>query len=112
MPTGGARSTCEGCDVVQVADGLVVGNEAYVDGMTIARQLGALPPRDSGAERGLTALTNLRTRLARRFAAGDPEPIADGVWVVRGGFPQTRDERLLRARRGRRADVRRRRRRR
>jgi hydroxyacylglutathione hydrolase len=86
-PTGG-RLELEGCDVVQVADGLVVGNEAYVDGMTIARQLGVLPPRDSGAERGLTALTNLRTRLARRFAAGDPEPIADGVWVVRGGFPR------------------------
>jgi hydroxyacylglutathione hydrolase len=65
----------------------VVANEAYVDGMTIARQLGVLPPTDSGAERGLTALTNLRTRLARRIAAGDPEPIADGVWVVRGGFP-------------------------
>ncbi|HZV72475.1 MAG TPA: MBL fold metallo-hydrolase [Conexibacter sp.] len=87
VPTGG-QLDLEGCDVVQVADELVVGNEAYVDGMTIARQLGVLPPRDSGAERGLTALTNLRTRLARRFAAGDPEPIADGVWVVRGGFPR------------------------
>jgi hydroxyacylglutathione hydrolase len=84
----GARLDVEGCDVVQVADGLVVGNEAYTDGMTIARQLGALPPRDSGAERGLTALTNMRTRLARRLAAGEPEPIADGVWVVRGGFPR------------------------
>jgi len=87
VPTG-ARLDVEGCDVVTVADGLVSGNEAYVDGMTIARQLGALPPRDSGPERGLMALTNLRTRLARRFAAGDPEPIADGVWVVRGGFPR------------------------
>jgi glyoxylase-like metal-dependent hydrolase (beta-lactamase superfamily II)/predicted ester cyclase len=87
VPTG-ARLELEGCDLVQVADGLVVGNDAYVDGMTIARQLGALPPRDSGPERGLMALTNLRTRLARRFAAGDPEPIADGVWVVRGGFPR------------------------
>jgi glyoxylase-like metal-dependent hydrolase (beta-lactamase superfamily II)/predicted ester cyclase len=86
-PTG-ARLELEGCDVVQVADGLVVGNDAYVDGMTIARQLGALPPRDSGAERGLMALTNLRTRLARRFAAGDADSIADGVWVVRGGFPR------------------------
>jgi len=87
VPTGG-RLDIEGCDVVTVADGLVTGNEAYVDGMTIARQLGALPQRDSGPERGLMALTNLRTRLARRFAAGDPEPIADGVWVVRGGFPR------------------------
>src|SRR4051794_1357774 len=27
-----------------------------------------------------------RPRLARMMASG-PEPIADGVWVVRGGFP-------------------------
>ena len=86
-PTG-ARIDVEGCDVVTVADGLLVGNEAYTDGMTIARQIGALPPRDSGAERGLTSVTNLRTRVARRLAAGLPEPIADGVWVVRGGLPR------------------------
>jgi glyoxylase-like metal-dependent hydrolase (beta-lactamase superfamily II)/predicted ester cyclase len=86
-PTG-ARIDVEGCDVVRVEDGLIVGNEAYTDGMTIARQIGALPPRDSGAERGLTAATNLRTRLMRRLAAGEAEPIADGVWVVRGGVPR------------------------
>lgn len=86
-PTGG-RLDVQGCDLVQVEDGLVVGNDAFVDGMTIARQLGALPPRESGAERGLTALTNMRTRAARRFAAGELEPIADGVWVLRGGFPR------------------------
>jgi len=86
-PTGG-RLELEGCDLLRMADGLVVGNDAYVDGMTIARQIGAVPPRDSGAERGLTAATNVRTRLMRRLAAGDPEPIADGVWVVRGGVPR------------------------
>jgi glyoxylase-like metal-dependent hydrolase (beta-lactamase superfamily II) len=86
-PTG-ARLELEGCDVVQVAGGEIVGNEAYVDGMTIARQLGVLPPRESGQERALTALTNARTRFVRRFAAGDAEPIAEGVWVVRGGFPR------------------------
>jgi glyoxylase-like metal-dependent hydrolase (beta-lactamase superfamily II) len=73
---------------VQVDGDVLIANEAYTDGMTIARQLGALPPRDSGAERGLTALTNLRARIARRLAAGEPEPIADGVWVVRGGLPR------------------------
>jgi hydroxyacylglutathione hydrolase len=30
--------------------------------------------------------TRVRPRLARLIASG-PEPIADGVWVVRGGFP-------------------------
>jgi glyoxylase-like metal-dependent hydrolase (beta-lactamase superfamily II)/predicted ester cyclase len=86
-PTG-ARLELEGCDVVEVDGGQIVANEAYVDGMTIARQLGVLPPRDSGQERALTALTNARTRFVRRFAAGEAEPIADGVWVVRGGFPR------------------------
>jgi hydroxyacylglutathione hydrolase len=86
-PTGG-RLALEGCDLLQVSGGLVASNEAYVDGMTIARQLGVLPPRESGAERRLTGATNVRTRLMRRFAAGEPEAIADGVWVVRGGFPR------------------------
>jgi hydroxyacylglutathione hydrolase len=30
--------------------------------------------------------TRVRPRLARLIASG-PEPIADGVWIVRGGFP-------------------------
>lgn len=85
-PTG-TRIELEGCDVVRVEDGLVAGNDAYMNGMSIARQLGLLPPRESGAERRLTALANSRTRLVRRVAAGEPEPVADGVWVVRGGFP-------------------------
>src|SRR3954451_11772217 len=33
LPTGG-RLELVGCDVVQVADGLVVGNDAYIDGMS------------------------------------------------------------------------------
>ena len=33
VPTGG-RLDLVGCDVVQVADGLVIGNDAYVDGMS------------------------------------------------------------------------------
>jgi hydroxyacylglutathione hydrolase len=86
-PTGG-RLDVQGCDLLTVADGLVVGNDAYTDGMTIGRQLGLLPPRDSAAERRLGALTNARTRMLRRLAASDPEPIADGVWVVRGGLPR------------------------
>jgi hydroxyacylglutathione hydrolase len=41
--------------------------------------------------------TTLRTRprLARLIASG-PEPIADGVWIVRGGFPKTMNVYLVR----------------
>jgi glyoxylase-like metal-dependent hydrolase (beta-lactamase superfamily II)/predicted ester cyclase len=84
----GAHVSFEAVDVVQVADGLVVGNDAYLDGADVARQLGVLPPRDSGQERGMTKLVNARTALARRLQAGAPERVADGVWVVRGGLPR------------------------
>jgi len=86
-PTG-ARVSFEAVDVVQVADGLVVGNDAYLDGADVARQLGLLPPRASGQERSMTALVNARTRLAGRIAGAPPERIADGVWVLRGGLPR------------------------
>lgn len=86
-PTG-ARLDIQGCDLLTVEDGLVVANEAYTDGMEIGRQLGLLPPRDSGAERRLASLTNLRTRAARRLSGDAPVPIADGVWIVRGGLPR------------------------
>ncbi|ADB49510.1 MBL fold metallo-hydrolase [Conexibacter woesei] len=84
----GARIAIEGVDVVRVADGLVVGNDAYLDGADVARQIGVLPPRGSGQERSMAKLVNVRTKLALKLAASDPERIADGVWVVRGGLPR------------------------
>jgi hydroxyacylglutathione hydrolase len=84
----GARIEVEGCDVVTVAGDLIVANTAYIDGADLARQLGFLPPAGSGTEQRLTALANLRTRLrAARFGV-EPEQIAPGVWVVRGGRPR------------------------
>ena len=41
-----------GLDLLQVADGLIVRNDAVPDGMALARQIGLLPPRGSSAERG------------------------------------------------------------
>jgi steroid delta-isomerase-like uncharacterized protein len=79
----GARVDFEGVDVVRVRDGRIVRNDAYADGMTVARQLGALPPDDSPIQRRMVGAFNLRTRLARRIAHG-PEPVAHGVWVVQG----------------------------
>ncbi len=85
-PTG-ARVDVEGCDVVTVEDDLIIANEAYFDSGSMARQLGLLPPAGSPAEARLARLTNARTRM-RSFVGGAPEqPIADGVWIVRGGFP-------------------------
>ena len=83
----GARIDVTGCDVVQVQDGLVHGNLAHIPQLAIARQIGLVPPVGSQAERGLNAVFNQRTKATRAFAGTDEEPVADGVWVVRGGVP-------------------------
>ena len=85
-PTG-ASLEIEGCDVLTIEDGLVANNHAYLDGASIARQIGALPQSGSSAELRMTALANRRTRIGKWLAASPPEPVADGVWVIRGGFP-------------------------
>lgn len=83
----GARIAIEGCDVLVVRDDLITHNDAYVDTGDIVRQLGFLPPSGSRAETRLTALANARTRMSNRVQASEPERIADGVWLLRGGFP-------------------------
>jgi glyoxylase-like metal-dependent hydrolase (beta-lactamase superfamily II)/predicted ester cyclase len=83
----GARVDLEGQDMVWVRDGRIQRLEAYMNGAEMARQLGALPEAGSPADQRLAKAFNLRTRVKRRVASG-PEPVADGVWVVRGGFPR------------------------
>jgi glyoxylase-like metal-dependent hydrolase (beta-lactamase superfamily II)/predicted ester cyclase len=85
-PTG-ARVDLEGADMVWVRDGRIVRLEAYMNGAELAQQLGALPPQGSVAEQRMAKAFNARTRMRRRMLGGDAEPIADGVWVLRGGFP-------------------------
>jgi hydroxyacylglutathione hydrolase len=69
-----------------VRDSLLVSNDAYLDGMTVARQLGLLPPEGSGAEQGMARALNARTKLESKLTAG-PEKVAEGVWRIRGGAP-------------------------
>jgi glyoxylase-like metal-dependent hydrolase (beta-lactamase superfamily II)/predicted ester cyclase len=83
----GSRIELEGCDVLLITDGLIDRNDAFSDSMEFARQIGMMPPQGSGAERRLTGVFNARTRITSRLIAGGPEPIAEGVWIVRGGFP-------------------------
>lgn len=82
-----ARIEIEGCDVITIEDELIVHNDAFVDTGAVARQLGFLPPVGSGAEARLATLANLRTRFGLALHGAETERIADGVWVVRGGFP-------------------------
>ena len=83
----GARVAIEGLDVLKVRDGAIVGNDAVVDALSLARAIGLVPAPETPAERRLTRLFNARTRLRRRLHGSGPEQVADGVWVVRGGFP-------------------------
>jgi hydroxyacylglutathione hydrolase len=83
----GARIAIEGCDVLVVADDLITHNDAYIDTGDVVRQLGFLPPSGSRGEARLAALANARTRVANRVQTSEPERIAEGVWLLRGGFP-------------------------
>ncbi|HXO06993.1 MAG TPA: ester cyclase [Solirubrobacteraceae bacterium] len=85
--SNGARMKLEGCDVLTVSDDLIQHNDAYIDSGDVARQLELLPPAGSRGEARLTKLANARTQLLAKINGVDTEPIADGVWVVRGGFP-------------------------
>ncbi|QEC47139.1 MBL fold metallo-hydrolase [Baekduia soli] len=42
---------------------------------------------DEGEQEAGTQPAGMREKPAARFSAGPAEPIAEGVWVVRGGFP-------------------------
>jgi glyoxylase-like metal-dependent hydrolase (beta-lactamase superfamily II)/predicted ester cyclase len=91
----GAALAIEGCDVVEVVDGLIVRNHVYMDGADIARQLGVLPPAGSKADRRLTTLANLRTAVQRVLSGAEPEAIAAGVWILRGGLPRAMNVYLI-----------------
>jgi hydroxyacylglutathione hydrolase len=83
----GASIDIEGCDVLTVADEKIAHNDAYIDSGDIARQLGFLPAVGSPAQLRLAKLANVRTKLRQWIHGAEPESIAQGVWVVRGGFP-------------------------
>ena len=83
----GAAIELEGVDILIVRGGEIVEDNAFADGMTLARQLGLLPPEGSRADLGLKGAFNLKTRVAARLGASEPEEVADGVWLIRGGFP-------------------------
>jgi hypothetical protein len=63
LEPNGASITIRGCDVLTVRNGRIQRNDAYLNGIELARQLGALPPAGSAAERAMNAALNLKTRL-------------------------------------------------
>ena len=81
----GERLAVPVVDCLVVRNGLIVANDAYADGMTVARQMGLLPDQDSPAEQRFTTLANARTRVQDRLLGKDVGQVAEGVWRVQGG---------------------------
>ena len=82
-PTG-AELEIPGCDVLVIRDGLIIENNAYLDGMTVARQVGLLPQQDSASEQRITTLFNARTRAGDRLLGANVGQVAEDVWRVQG----------------------------
>jgi hydroxyacylglutathione hydrolase len=82
-PTGSPLAI-EGFDLLTVKDGLIEANDAFTDSMTFARQVGMMPPMDSGAEQRMMGAFNAKTRLTGGLLAGEAKLVAEGVWVVQG----------------------------
>ncbi len=89
------RVAFDGCDVLTVEDDLIVDGEAFADSGDVARQLGLLPANGSPAQLRLAQVASLGILAKRAIKAGEPEPIADGVWVIRGGVPRTMNVYLI-----------------
>ena len=60
----GAEIEIVGMDLLTVEDGKLVDNQAYTNGMELARQIGAMPPQGSRAEKAMAGAFNLKTRIA------------------------------------------------
>jgi steroid delta-isomerase-like uncharacterized protein len=92
----GAQLEMEGCDVLTInAEDKIERLDAYLDSGDVARQLGVLPPAGSRAELNLTKLANVKTRARAWIQGSEPERIAEGVWLVRGGIPKVMNVYLI-----------------
>lgn len=82
-PTG-HRMELEGVDVLTVRDGLIVANDAFLDTMSVPRQIGMMPPLGSSAEQRLASAFNVKTRVSDGLTGAEAKLVAEGVWVVQG----------------------------
>jgi steroid delta-isomerase-like uncharacterized protein len=63
-PTG-KRVEIRGLELFELEDGLITSTTVYYDSMSFARQIGMMPPLDSGAERAMKNAFNAVTKLRR-----------------------------------------------
>ena len=65
LEPNGRRVELRGVDLAEIEDKKLVRNTAYYDGAAMARQLGMLPPQDSGAEKAMKGAFNAVTKLRK-----------------------------------------------
>jgi steroid delta-isomerase-like uncharacterized protein len=63
-PTG-KHVEMRGLDILEVKDQEILSNSGFYDGAEFARQVGMLPPRDSGPERAIRNTFNAVTKVRR-----------------------------------------------
>jgi steroid delta-isomerase-like uncharacterized protein len=63
-PTG-KRVEIRGLEMFELEDGLIASTTVYYDSMSFARQVGMMPPLDSGAERAMKNAFNAVTKVRR-----------------------------------------------
>jgi predicted ester cyclase len=68
LKPNGAKIAVEGIDVLSIRDGRVASITAVINGLDLARQIGAVPPRGSAADRLMAHAFNAKTAAARRTA--------------------------------------------
>ena len=95
IPPTGNPIRLTGLDLVRVRDGLIARNDAYLDGLGFARQVGLLPPQGSATEDTMRRALGAKTRTLRTLAGTGAEPVADRVWRVRGGVPRSMNVYLI-----------------
>ena len=60
----GAEIEMVGLDLLTIENGKLVDNQAYTNAMQLARQIGAMPPQGSPADKTMIGAFNLKTRIA------------------------------------------------
>jgi steroid delta-isomerase-like uncharacterized protein len=65
LEPNGRRIEMRGMDMFEVEDKQILSNTAYYDGAAVPRQLGMLPPQDSGAERAMKSAFNAATKVRK-----------------------------------------------
>lgn len=63
----GARIDLEGIDILEIEDGRIQSLVAVLNGLDLARQIGAVPPSGSLPDRALAAAFNAKTTIAAKL---------------------------------------------